>query len=111
MFPSIASLCLLASTHRPFVLIDVVWCLVFVVWCLGVVGDGFYGTPSLAWGNGFNVSPGDTVHFTFSSVSVAFSFLPALVLPPLPLPSRLPAFTLSFILAFLSGCRVLTSRV
>lgn len=33
------------------------------------IGDGFYGTPSLAWGNGFNVSPGETVHFTFSSVS------------------------------------------
>ncbi|KAJ3867435.1 hypothetical protein EV359DRAFT_78593 [Lentinula novae-zelandiae] len=31
------------------------------------IGDGFYGTPSLAWGNGFNVNPGDTVHFTFSS--------------------------------------------
>ncbi|KAK7462955.1 hypothetical protein VKT23_007536 [Stygiomarasmius scandens] len=47
------------------------------------IGDGFFGTPSLPWGNGFNVNPGeyllrwfrvfslylasgDTVHFTFS---------------------------------------------
>ncbi|KAK0222419.1 hypothetical protein EDD85DRAFT_255011 [Armillaria nabsnona] len=30
------------------------------------IGDGFYGTPSLSWGNGFNVYPGDTVHFEFS---------------------------------------------
>lgn len=30
------------------------------------IGDGFYGTPSLPWGNGFNVNPGDTVHFTFN---------------------------------------------
>ncbi|KII91339.1 hypothetical protein PLICRDRAFT_504423 [Plicaturopsis crispa FD-325 SS-3] len=30
------------------------------------IGDGFYGTPSLPWGNGFNVNPGDTVHFDFS---------------------------------------------
>ncbi|KAL1713087.1 hypothetical protein EV715DRAFT_258825 [Schizophyllum commune] len=30
------------------------------------IGDGFYGTPSLPWGNGFNVNPGDTVHFTFT---------------------------------------------
>ncbi len=22
------------------------------------IGDGFYGTPSLSWGNGFNVYPG-----------------------------------------------------
>ncbi|KAF9020359.1 hypothetical protein BDZ89DRAFT_1203621 [Hymenopellis radicata] len=36
------------------------------------IGDGFYGTPSLPWGNGFNVYPGNTVHFTFdlSSSSV-----------------------------------------
>ncbi len=33
------------------------------------IGDGFYGTPSLSWGNGFNVYPGDTVHFEFSVVS------------------------------------------
>ncbi|KAJ8082878.1 hypothetical protein PM082_008735 [Marasmius tenuissimus] len=31
------------------------------------IGDGFYGTPSLPWGNGFNVNPGDTVHFSFTS--------------------------------------------
>ncbi|TFK38143.1 hypothetical protein BDQ12DRAFT_606567 [Crucibulum laeve] len=31
------------------------------------IGDGFYGTPSLPWGNGFNVYPGDTVHFSFTS--------------------------------------------
>ncbi|KAJ7598788.1 hypothetical protein C8J56DRAFT_173957 [Mycena floridula] len=30
------------------------------------IGDGFFGTPSLPWGNGFNVAPGDTVHFTFN---------------------------------------------
>ncbi|KAL1746764.1 hypothetical protein HDZ31DRAFT_72721 [Schizophyllum fasciatum] len=30
------------------------------------IGDGFYGSPSLPWGNGFNVKPGDTVHFTFT---------------------------------------------
>ncbi|PVF97569.1 hypothetical protein CPB86DRAFT_419845 [Serendipita vermifera] len=30
------------------------------------IGDGFYGTPSLPWGNGFSVSPGQTVHFTFT---------------------------------------------
>ncbi|KAG8753920.1 hypothetical protein FRC14_005623 [Serendipita sp. 396] len=29
------------------------------------IGDGFYGTPSLPWGQGFSVSPGQTVHFTF----------------------------------------------
>uniref|UniRef100_A0A0W0G0I5 Uncharacterized protein n=1 Tax=Moniliophthora roreri TaxID=221103 RepID=A0A0W0G0I5_MONRR len=33
------------------------------------IGDGFYGTPSLPWGNGFNVNPGDTVHFSFTSAS------------------------------------------
>lgn len=33
-------------------------------------GDGFYGTPSLPWGNGFNVNPGDTVHFSFTSVGI-----------------------------------------
>ncbi|KAF8069031.1 hypothetical protein FPV67DRAFT_1448859 [Lyophyllum atratum] len=33
----------------------------------GAIGDGFYGTPSLPWGNGFNVNPGDTVHFSFTS--------------------------------------------
>ncbi|KIY47482.1 hypothetical protein FISHEDRAFT_59601 [Fistulina hepatica ATCC 64428] len=32
------------------------------------IGDGFYGTPSLSWGNGFNVYPGDTVHFTFDLI-------------------------------------------
>ncbi|KAF9457732.1 hypothetical protein BDZ94DRAFT_191699 [Collybia nuda] len=31
------------------------------------IGDGFYGNPSLPWGNGFNVNPGDTVHFSFTS--------------------------------------------
>ncbi|KAF9078802.1 hypothetical protein BDP27DRAFT_1310194 [Rhodocollybia butyracea] len=31
------------------------------------IGDGFFGTPSLPWGNGFNVNPGATVHFSFSS--------------------------------------------
>ncbi|KAL5500995.1 hypothetical protein ACEPAH_9382 [Sanghuangporus vaninii] len=30
------------------------------------IGDGYYGTPSLPWGNGFNAYPGQTVHFTFS---------------------------------------------
>lgn len=40
-------------------------------------GDGFYGTPSLPWGNGFNVNPGDTVHFTFSSVRSPSSHLDA----------------------------------
>jgi len=30
------------------------------------IGDGFYGTPSLPWGNGFSVSPGNVVHFSFS---------------------------------------------
>lgn len=29
------------------------------------IGDGFYGTPSLSWGAGFSVSPGDEVYFTF----------------------------------------------
>ena len=33
-----------------------------------ILGDGFYGTPSLPWGNGSNVNPGDTVHFTFTGV-------------------------------------------
>ncbi|KAF8687079.1 hypothetical protein RHS03_10000, partial [Rhizoctonia solani] len=31
------------------------------------IGDGFYGTPSLPWGAGFSVKPGDVVHFTFTS--------------------------------------------
>ncbi|ESK95451.1 hypothetical protein Moror_12769 [Moniliophthora roreri MCA 2997] len=31
------------------------------------IADGFYGVPSLPWGNGFNVNPGDTVHFSFTS--------------------------------------------
>ncbi|KIK68558.1 hypothetical protein GYMLUDRAFT_154392 [Collybiopsis luxurians FD-317 M1] len=31
------------------------------------IGDGFYGTPSLPWGNGFNVNPGAEVAFTFTS--------------------------------------------
>ncbi|EJD00463.1 uncharacterized protein FOMMEDRAFT_91295 [Fomitiporia mediterranea MF3/22] len=30
------------------------------------IGDGYYGTPSLPWGSGFNAYPGQTVHFTFS---------------------------------------------
>jgi len=30
------------------------------------IGDGYDGTPSLPWGNGFNAYPGDTVHFSFS---------------------------------------------
>ncbi|KAG6855752.1 hypothetical protein H0H87_011313 [Tephrocybe sp. NHM501043] len=37
------------------------------------IGDGFYGTPSLLWGNGFNVNPGDTVHFSFTSVGTILS--------------------------------------
>lgn len=35
------------------------------------IGDGFYGSPSLPWGSGFNVSPGDTVHFTFDLVRIS----------------------------------------
>ncbi|ETW76830.1 hypothetical protein HETIRDRAFT_242504, partial [Heterobasidion irregulare TC 32-1] len=30
------------------------------------IGDGYYGTPSLPWGAGFNAAPGETVHFTFA---------------------------------------------
>lgn len=30
------------------------------------IGDGYYGTPSLPWGNGFSTAPGQTVHFTFT---------------------------------------------
>lgn len=30
------------------------------------IGDGFYGTPSLAWGAGFSVSAGEQVYFTFN---------------------------------------------
>ncbi|KAK0459417.1 uncharacterized protein EV420DRAFT_320269 [Desarmillaria tabescens] len=41
------------------------------------IGDGFYGTPSLSWGNGFNVYPGDTVHFEFSVVSLDVSQNPS----------------------------------
>jgi len=33
------------------------------------IGDGYYGTPSLPWGNGFNASPGQTVHFSFTEGS------------------------------------------
>ncbi|TFK96666.1 hypothetical protein BDV98DRAFT_554963 [Pterulicium gracile] len=29
------------------------------------IGDDFHGNPSIPWGNGFNVNPGDTVRFTF----------------------------------------------
>ncbi|KAJ3753798.1 hypothetical protein EV360DRAFT_96869 [Lentinula raphanica] len=36
------------------------------VWWIGT------STPSLPWGNGFNVNPGDTVHFTFTSASFLF---------------------------------------
>ncbi|EEB96370.1 hypothetical protein MPER_04507 [Moniliophthora perniciosa FA553] len=33
------------------------------------ISDGFYGTPSLPWGKGFSVAPGDTVQFSFTSAS------------------------------------------
>lgn len=34
----------------------------------------YYGTPSLPWGNGFNTAPGQTVHFTFTEVTLHPAF-------------------------------------